>query len=228
MVSRDKLQRQLDRIGCNFRFWGRAEVNELANILMESETIAHCVNGNYEGGFALLCATDHRVLLVDKKPLNYLNIQDFRFEMINEFDYSHRMMNATVHIRTASDKHLAFSSWNQHRLRVLLHYVQQRVIEIRQYQYMAQQFQANALTALQQAAQPAPAAPTYVPNMAANAALESPEMPSAPNFTAAAPAPHETLGAYTYTKLPHFRSRNSRRLGKYATMPDEIYPPLPT
>src|ERR1017187_476608 len=128
MVTHEKVEKQLKHIGCDFKFWGRSELSELKHILMDTETIMHCVNGQYENGFALLCATDHRVLLIDKKPMNYLNVQDIRFEMITEFDYNHRLLNAGVHICTPT-KNLEFTSWNQHRLRALLSYVQQRVIE---------------------------------------------------------------------------------------------------
>lgn len=143
MVSRQVVEEQLRRIGCNFRFWGRSEVNELGRILLDDEIIAECVNGEYSNGFALLVATNHRVLLVDKKPMLYLTVEDLRYEMITEFSFSHRMLNATLNIHT-TNKALTFSSWNQSRLRRLLEYTQQRVLEMRQQQHMAQQFQAAA------------------------------------------------------------------------------------
>ncbi len=212
MVTQEEVDKQLARIGCNIRFWGRSELAELKHILMETETIAHCVNGHYEGGFALLCATDHRVLLVDKKPLNSLSVGDIRFETISEFGYHNNLFGASAHICTTT-KTITFNSWNQHRLRALLSYVQQRVIEIRQYYYMAHQFQAMATQQLQQS-QPA----TYVPNMAAQNT-----QPASQSQTLSDAA--STLGAYTYTKLPHFHRHQNRRIGRYA-MPDEIYNPL--
>jgi hypothetical protein len=139
MVTRTVIEEQLKRIGCNYRWWGRAEVRELANILLPEETIAQCVNGHYEGGFAMLTVTDHRLLLVDRKPM-FLSLEDIRFDMISEIDYSARLMDGTVHIITPTHK-LVFNSWNQARLRRLLDYTQQRVMEIRQH-FMLQQLQA--------------------------------------------------------------------------------------
>jgi Bacterial PH domain len=210
MVSQEEVERQLNRIGCNFRLWGRTELAELKNIIMESETIAHCVNGHYEGGFGLLCATDHRVLLVDRKPMGYLNVGDIRFETISEFDYHNNIFNASVHICTPT-KTITFVSWNQHRLRTLLTYVQQRVIEIRQYYYMAHQFQAMAAQQFQQQAQPVA---TYIPN---TAPLQQSNLISQTISDTAS-----TLGAHTYTKLPHFRRHQHRRIGSYA-LPDAIF-----
>lgn len=217
MVSQEEVERQLNRIGCNYRLWGRSELAELKHILMESESIAHCVNGHYEGGFALLCATDHRVLLVDKKPMNYLNIGDIRFETITEFGYHNTFLNAAVRICTPT-KTITFTSWNQHRLRTLLNYVQQRVIDIRHYYAMAHQFQQIATQKLQQP-QPQPQAPTFVPNLAPSSTQDS-SAPFGQSISEAA----STLGAYTYTKLPHFRRHQNKRIGSYA-LPDEIYSP---
>ena len=63
MVSMQEVEAQLQHVGCNFKMWGRAEIRELSNVLMPDEKIAQAVNGSYEGGFALLCVTSHRVLL---------------------------------------------------------------------------------------------------------------------------------------------------------------------
>ncbi len=136
------LEDELKRIGCNFRFWGRAELRELANVLLPGEMLEHCVNGSYEGGFALLAATDQRVLLVDKKPM-YLTLEDIRFDMISEIDYNRRMLNSNVFICTPN-KALRFTGYNQARLRKLFHFVQTRVAEIRQHYTMLQQVQQTA------------------------------------------------------------------------------------
>lgn len=217
MVNRGTVEKQLRQIGCDFRFWGRSELAELPRALMEGENVMQCVNGRYKGGFALLCATDHRVLLIDKKPMNYLNLQDIRFEMISEFNYQHRLLDASACISTPTET-LVFVSWNQHRLRALLAYIQRRVVEIRQYHYLAQQFQQMAIQQLAQQS----GTPTYVPNLAAQAGT----MPSITDpANQGLDSVVSTLGAFTYSKLSHFRIHSSRRLGRYATDLHEIYPP---
>src|SRR5689334_18716046 len=103
MITLANVEEQLKKVGCNFRFWGRPEIRELANILMQDEIIAACVNGRYEGGFALLCVTNHRLLLIDRKPM-FLSMEDIRFDMIAEIDYSARLLDASVHIITPNRK----------------------------------------------------------------------------------------------------------------------------
>lgn len=136
MISLKSVEQQLKDAGCNFHIWWRPEVKELSTILMSEERIVHCTNGRYEGGWALLCVTDQRILLVDRKPM-FLTLEDVRFDMISEIDYGHRLLNAMIHIITPT-RTLHFMSWNQKALRELMSYTQMRVMQFRQ-QYMLQQ-----------------------------------------------------------------------------------------
>lgn len=129
MVTLQEVERQLKAINCNFRFFGRPEVRELAKVLREDETISQAVNGFYEGGFALLCVTNKRLLLIDRKPM-FLTLEDIRFDMIAEVDFNYRLLNATVNIYSAY-KSLIFTSWNHRKLRLLVDNLQCHVIDIR-------------------------------------------------------------------------------------------------
>lgn len=130
MVHQRIVDDQLKAIGANFRFLGHPEVRELSNILMPGEVISQAMNGFYENGFAFLCVTNHRLLLVDKKPL-FLTLEDIRFDMISEVDFNHQMINATLRVHTPN-KSLKFTTWSHGRLRQLSHIVQEHVIETRQ------------------------------------------------------------------------------------------------
>lgn len=155
MVSVLEVERQLKRIGVSFRFWGKAELRELPKILMEGEQIQGCINGRYEGGFAMVCATDQRLLLIDKKPM-FLTLTDLRYDMISEVDYGYQMLNASIHVCTPN-KTFAFQAWRQKELRDIAVYVQHRVIELRQHQ--TNQPMAGEIGLLQ----PQAATPSYQP-----------------------------------------------------------------
>jgi hypothetical protein len=138
MVSLDQVEDQLKRVGCNFRFWGRPEIRELRNILVPGEVIAQAVLGRYENGHALLVATNYRLLLIDKKPM-FLTLEDIRFDMITEIDYSAQLLSGSIRIQTPN-RMLMFIGWNHGRLRTAMNYVQQRITDIRHH-YIQQQFQ---------------------------------------------------------------------------------------
>lgn len=182
MVTLATVEQQLKAVGCNFRFWGRSELKELCEILLPGETIAQAVNGQYEAGFAMLCATDFRVLLIDKKP-KYLTLKDIRFDMITELDYSNRLLNSTVRIYTPN-KELKFTTTNERRLRKLFTHTQHKVMEIRHH-FMMQQFQQQQLAQntppgiamMQNYNQPLPEGPYQqaLPQQAAQAQLYNPD-----------------------------------------------------
>ena len=197
MTTLAHVEQQLRRAGCNYKWWGRAEIRELANILMEDEIIAGCVNGRYAGGFALLCITNHRLLLVDRKPM-FLTLEDIRFDMIAEIDYNSRLLDNTVHVITPN-RSLRFTSWNQHRMRKILNYLQQRVMEIRQH-YLMQQFQQPQAMAQ---GMPYPSAVQQMP-VVGSLAVQG----AAPQGTTVAPYPN------AYTKMP-LMMRSRRRPAKF-------------
>lgn len=149
MVTKHSVDEQLKKIRFNLHGWGRTEINELPNVLLPDEEIYECVNGIYEGGFALLVATDLRLLLIDKKPLNYLTVEDMRFDMINEIDYSHRMVGANISISTGY-KDLKFTSFNQQRLRKLIGHVQHCMAESKKKQSEHQEDQRLHLEQINQ------------------------------------------------------------------------------
>ncbi|HSX44043.1 MAG TPA: PH domain-containing protein [Candidatus Saccharimonadales bacterium] len=130
MKALKEVEQRLIGLGHHNRYWGRAEVNELPHILTDHEEILAVVTGYYQNGYALLVATDYRLLLIDKKPL-FLNIEDTRYEMISEVDFSNHLLNAAVSIRTIN-KTMVFKSIRQRKLRNATTLIQTKVMELRQ------------------------------------------------------------------------------------------------
>ncbi len=143
MISLNQVEEQLKQAGCNFRFWGRWEIRELGKILTPDEVIAHIANGRYEGGFAMLAVTDQRLLLIDRKPM-FMALEDIRFDMIAEIDYSSQLLSSTVKVIT-TNRTLVFNSWSQYHLREILNITQTKMMELRQ--GYSQQLQLAAMSA---------------------------------------------------------------------------------
>ncbi len=129
MVTLQDVQAQLKERGIVVRYWGLPELRVLPTILIPGEQIHSLVNGRYEGGFAMLVATDQRVILIDKKPL-YLTIESLQYDMIAEVNFNARVMEASLCIMTVN-KTLKFTTIRQRRLRDIADYVQRRVLELR-------------------------------------------------------------------------------------------------
>lgn len=193
MVELAVVEQQLADIGASVSFWNRPEVTELQHILIPGEMIQACVTGRYEGGWAILCATDHRLLLIDKK-LFHLSVEDLRYDMITEVDYGAQLLSGTIKICTPT-KALTFTTFKPKLLRVVAGFIQQRVLEIRQqFSYQAQP----------QVSEPRPAIP------------EAPLVD--PRFEApATPQPLPLSGRNPYAVTPLVMRRKIGRFGLVAT-----------
>ncbi len=129
MVTLQEVERQLEALGANNRYWGRAEIVELQHILVPGEHIHASMNGRYEGGFATFVVTDQRLLLVDKKPF-YLTVEDMRYDMISEVDFGAQLLSGTIKICTPT-KTLSFTTMRPQALRKVAMHIQQIVMQIR-------------------------------------------------------------------------------------------------
>lgn len=135
MVNAAIVKQQLKRIGVTKSIWGKPELNELPKILIEGEEIMHLINGSYSGGFATLCATNYRLLLIDKKMF-FLTVEDIRYDMIAEVDYGHQFVGATIYVKSFSND-LKFQCFKIAELRNLTSFVQHKVMELRGHQMAA-------------------------------------------------------------------------------------------
>ncbi len=217
MKSVSDIERELRMLGIHIRFWGKPEVKELAHILTDEEHLTTAATGRYQGGFALIVTTNHRLLLIDKK-MWFMSLEDTRFDMITEVDYSARLFDATINVRTIN-KVLTFTSMNQAHLRNLSRYLQERIMELRQ--MMMQQAQVPPAQA---------ASHPDVPVEAQNFYQQQPQVQfqpqpsqtyvsqSSPLQEPIAPAPIQPAQAPTpVTNAGYTRPGRLRRMGAFPT-----------
>ena len=133
MVHISEIQSQLTKLGIHLSRWFTPELKELQRILMDNEKIIAAAPGRYFSGFALMVATDQRLLLIDKRTF-FMTVEDTRYDMISEIDLSGRIYDVTVHIFTLNKQHNFTSMRYKDQLRQLCAFVQRKVWETRQYQ----------------------------------------------------------------------------------------------
>lgn len=142
MVSSKEIESQLHAIKVHIRFLGRPEADELCKIILPEEKIIQCLIGFYQDTVALLCVTDKRVLVIDKRPF-FLNIEDVRYEMISEVDYGGRLIDSSLTMHTLG-KMFTFKSWRQSQLRSAYSVIQEMVLEVRKSPIQKMQIAATA------------------------------------------------------------------------------------
>ncbi len=164
MVTGKVIHDQIKALDDNLPFWVGPEIRELPQIIIEGETIKHATSGRYQGGIALLIATDQRILVIDKKPL-FLAVEDMRYDMIAEINYSHRLLESMFHVNSFN-KDLWFSSWRKQQLRALTLYIQQRLSDIRQQREQGEGFEEVQQSSFAPTATPQPQVGLTVPQTA--------------------------------------------------------------
>lgn len=129
MVDPKIIKVQLATINADLPFWVNAEVRELSRLIVPSEIIRHVLNGRYQGGSAILCATDLRLLIVDKKPM-FLAVEDVRYDMIAEVNFTHQLLEASIHL-AAFNKDFSFTSYRKRQLHDVTEFIQHKLSDVR-------------------------------------------------------------------------------------------------
>lgn len=172
MVHPSIIEARLGELRFKSSRWFKAEIHELQHILMDHEKIIALACGRYFGSFALLVATDQRLLLIDKRVF-FMNIEDTRYDMVSEIDYNSQVYSATVTIHTISKVHKFTSIKHRQQLRTLTNYVQLRVMEFRNQQSALSEGVAVPMS-------PPAAAPSQSLPAAPEVPIPQPAIPQAP------------------------------------------------
>jgi hypothetical protein len=124
-----KVLQKKSRTRMNVGFFNKREMRELPSLLVPEERVLAVVGGWYTAGFAVLCVTTHRVLLVDKKLVR-LNFEDIRFDSLHEVNYSQEAFSASLRLFIAG-RNMHFKSWRRQSLREVAQLIQEKMFEVR-------------------------------------------------------------------------------------------------
>ena len=134
MVHPSLIEARLGKLGFSTSRWFKAEISELQHILMHDEEIVSLACGRYYGSFALIVATDQRLLIIDKRVF-FMTIEDIRYDMISEIDFNmQQVYAANLTVYTMNKTHKFTSVKYKRHLRELATFTQRRVWELRQMQ----------------------------------------------------------------------------------------------
>lgn len=100
--------------------FGRAEYHELQNLLRPGEHVIEAAFGFYQGGSGLIIATNHRIVLIDKRPF-FLNTEEVRYEDLASISIARKLMHATIEVH-GNTFLIQFSSLSDAVLRKIAEY----------------------------------------------------------------------------------------------------------
>jgi len=143
MISQEIVNQQLQRIGVGSLPLVKSELAELPQMMIPGEEIEQLLAGRYIAGYAIMVATNYRLLIIDKKLGGGLIFEDVPFDMIAEIQYVHTPFSTqlTVHARS---KKIVFKAFGERPVREFAQHLEQRMMEARrQMQTMQSPFAQN-------------------------------------------------------------------------------------
>lgn len=76
-----------------------SEVKMLPQTLHPNEHIRAVVHGRHEGGYAILLATDNRVIFLDKKPM-FVKSDELSYDIVGGVNFSRSMLAGSITLHT--------------------------------------------------------------------------------------------------------------------------------
>lgn len=130
MLSPQIVQQQLDRIGIGKMPLCKAELRQLPSLMIPGEEIEQLMGGKYRVGYAIIVATNFRLLVIDKTLGGGLVIEDIPYDMIAEVEFVHNPFGSTL-VVFARSKKVEFKAYRGTPVRDFAQYLEQRMMETR-------------------------------------------------------------------------------------------------
>ena len=108
----------------------RKEIKELPDILWEDELPERIVAGTYNNGWGILCATNQRLLFIDKGLLFGLKVESYVYEAISSVESKSGLLWGSVKVY-ASGNNEDFEHVNNRQAHAFAQYVREKISKSR-------------------------------------------------------------------------------------------------
>jgi hypothetical protein len=129
MIISKELRRKVWQAGYTNSFWGWSAIAQLPALLEDDESIEKMVSGLYDGGHAVLVATNKRIIFMDKKVMSF-KVEDIHYEMVSEVEHRMGIFTARLRLRCLSNN-LEITSLSQKNIRAFAMFIDAKVNKIR-------------------------------------------------------------------------------------------------
>lgn len=125
----ERIKKQLRKLGASRWALHQAESRYLPYVIHPDENIQGVVYGKSKDGFAMLIATDMRVIYLDKKPL-FVNEDEITYDVISGISHGRVMPGSTVKLHTRV-KEYSVRTFNEKCARGFVKAIETRCLENR-------------------------------------------------------------------------------------------------
>lgn len=122
-----RVRRELKQLGVSWFGMSTMESAYLPTIIHPDEHIGGVVYGRHPDGFAMMVATDRRILFIDRKPL-FENEDEITYDVVSGVSYGHAGLGSTVTLHTRI-KDYPIRSYNRKCAHGFVEYIEERCLE---------------------------------------------------------------------------------------------------
>jgi hypothetical protein len=122
-----RVREELKHLGVSWFGLATMESEYLPSLIHADEHIGGVVYGKHPDGFAMLVATDRRVIFLDLKPL-FQNEDEITFDVVSGVSFGHAGLGSTVTLHTRV-KDYPIRTYNQTCARNFVQYIELRCLE---------------------------------------------------------------------------------------------------
>lgn len=125
---RSRVKQALKKAGMKKPGLRSHEAQYLPHLIHDDERIEGAVFGHMDIGFAMLVATDKRIIFLDRKPL-FMNGDDITYDIVGGVSYSHGVLGSTVTLHSRIKDYTIFTV-NRTCAENLVRYIDSRCVEL--------------------------------------------------------------------------------------------------
>lgn len=122
-----QVQMQLRKLGVSSYALIHKECRYLPTLLHQNEEIGGVLYGHYRGGFAMLVATDRRIIFLDNKPM-FVNEDEISYNVVSGVSHNQVGFAATVTLHTRI-KDYSLRTYNTKCALGFVEYIEKRCLE---------------------------------------------------------------------------------------------------
>jgi|SRR3989344_1423574 len=126
---KQRIVQDLKRLGVSHSGLQTMEAHYLPQVIHADEQIGGVVYGMHRDGFAMLIATDRRVIYLDKKPM-FTNEEEITYFVVSGVILSHAGPGTTVTLHTKV-KDFKIKTLNLHCAEGFVEYIESRSLELK-------------------------------------------------------------------------------------------------
>lgn len=127
LTKKQRIMNELKAVDVSWYGLVKSEISMLPQLIHDDEHIMGVVYGHHKGSSAMLIATDHRVLYIDRKPM-FVNTDELTYDIVGGIAFGKVGLRSSVVLHTRTGDY-AFTTMNFKAAKHFIDYIESRCLD---------------------------------------------------------------------------------------------------